>query len=61
MNIVENGPQDATQVQIAEILNYVDGANSVDFGIDDVIMFMNFFGNPGETMVYGEAGSVFLD
>ena len=57
LNIVENGPQDATQVQIAEILNYVDGANSVDFGIDDVIMFMNFFGNPGETMVYGEDGS----
>ena len=57
LSIVENGPLNPEQVQIAEILNYVDGANSVDFGIDDVIMFMNFFGNPGPTTVYGYEGS----
>jgi len=57
LSIAENGPVTEAQVQLAEILNYQSGSNSVEFGLDDVIMFMNFFGNPGETMVYGYEGS----
>ena len=57
LSIAENGPVTEAQVQLAEILNYQSGSNSVEFGLDDVIMFMNFFGNPGPTTVYGYEGS----